>query len=112
MSKNPAEISNVIKQQIKNYKSRIEMMETGTVILVGDGIARVYGLRACMASELLEFEDGTFGLAQNLEDESVSVALLSDDNNIHEGSLVRRTGRVLSVPVGEELLGRVVDALG
>ena len=67
MSKNPAEISNVIKQQIKNYKSRIEMMETGTVILVGDGIARVYGLRACMASELLEFEDGTFGLAQNLE---------------------------------------------
>ena len=112
MSKNPAEISNVIKQQIKNYKSRIEMMETGTVILEGDGIARVYGLRACMASELLEFEDGTFGLAQNLEDESVSVALLSDDNNIHEGSLVRRTGRVLSVPVGEELLGRVVDALG
>ncbi len=112
MSKNPAEISNVIKQQIKNYKSRIEMSETGTVILVGDGIARVYGLRACMASELLEFDDGTYGLAQNLEDESVSVALLSDDNNIHEGSMVRRTGRVLSVPVGEELLGRVVDALG
>ena len=112
MSTTPAEISNIIKEQIRNYKSRLEMKETGTVILVGDGIARVYGLRECMASELLEFEDGSMGLAQNLEDETVSVALLSNENNIKEGSQVRRTGRVLSVPVGEAMLGRVVDALG
>ncbi|MEE3449177.1 MAG: F0F1 ATP synthase subunit alpha [Acutalibacteraceae bacterium] len=112
MSLRPEEISSIIKDQIKNYKSRIEMAETGNVILVGDGIARVYGLRECMASELLEFEDGTFGMAQNLENETVSVAILSDDNDIREGTTVRRTGRVLSVPVGEELLGRVVNALG
>jgi len=112
MSARPEEISNVIKEQIKNYKSRIEMSETGTVILVGDGIARVYGLRECMASELLEFEDGSYGLAQNLETETVSVALLSDNNNIREGTSVKRTGKVLSVPVGDKMLGRVVNALG
>ncbi|MBQ9783481.1 MAG: F0F1 ATP synthase subunit alpha [Clostridia bacterium] len=112
MSGRPEEISSIIKAQIKHYKSRLEMKETGTVILVGDGIARVYGLRECMASELLEFEDGSMGLAQNLEDETVSVALLSNENRIREGSSVKRTGKVLSVPVGEALLGRVVDALG
>ncbi len=112
MSNKPEEISNIIKEQIKNYKSRIEMRETGTVILVGDGIARVHGLRECMASELLEFDDGSFGMAQNLEEETVSVALLSDDNTIREGTTVKRTGRVVSVPVGEALLGRVVNALG
>jgi len=112
MSIRTDEISQIIKEQIKNYESRIEMQETGTVILVGDGIARVYGLRACMASELLEFEDGSYGMAQNLESETVSVALLSNTNDIHEGSIVRRTGRVVSVPVGDGLLGRVVDALG
>ncbi len=112
MNTRPEEISNVIKQQIKNYNAKIEMKETGTVILVGDGIARVYGLRDCMASELLEFEDGSFGMAQNLEAETVSVALLSNKNNIREGSAVKRTGRVLSVPVGEAMLGRVVNALG
>ena len=112
MSTRPEEISNVIKEQIKNYKSKIEMKETGTVILVGDGIARVYGLRACMASELLEFEDGSFGVAQNLEAETVSVALLSNTNSIKEGSQVKRTGKVLSVPVGEAMLGRIVNALG
>ena len=112
MNVKPEEISSIIKEQIRNYKSSLEMKETGTVILVGDGIARVYGLRECMASELLEFEDGSVGLAQNLEDETVSVALLSNNNNIKEGSIVRRTGKVLSVPVGDELLGRVVDALG
>jgi len=112
MSSRPEEISNIIKEQIKNYKSKIEMKETGSVILVGDGIARVYGLRECMASELLEFEDGSYGMAQNLEDETVSVALLSDNNAIREGTTVKRTGRVLSVPVGDALLGRVVDALG
>ena len=112
MNIRPEEISNVIKEQIRNYTSKIEMKETGTVILVGDGIARVYGLRECMASELLEFDDGSFGMAQNLETETVSVALLSNDNNVREGSAVKRTGKVLSVPVGEEMLGRVVDALG
>ncbi len=108
----PEEISNIIKSQIQNYKNRIEMTETGKVILVGDGIARVYGLRNCMANELLEFEGGSFGVAQNLEEETVSVAVLSDKNDIREGTAVHRTGKVLSVPVGEKLLGRVVNALG
>ena len=112
MSNKPAEISQIIKEQIRQYHNRIEMTETGSVILVGDGIARVYGLRGCMAGELLEFEDGSVGLAQNLEEETVSVAVLSDQNDIHEGTTVKRTGRVLNVPVGEALLGRVVNALG
>lgn len=106
------EISYIIKEQIKNYRSQIEMKETGRVILVGDGIARVYGLTNCMANELLEFEDGSAGLAQNLEEDTVSVAMLSNDNSIREGTVVRRTGKVLSVPVGEKMLGRVVNALG
>ncbi|MBQ3040639.1 MAG: F0F1 ATP synthase subunit alpha [Clostridia bacterium] len=108
----PQEISNVIKLQIENYKERAKMLETGKVILVGDGIARVYGLENCMANELLEFDDGSFGMAQNLEKETVSVAVLSNKNNIKEGSIVKRTGKVLSVPVGEKFLGRVVNALG
>ena len=112
MNVRPEEISNIIKEQIKQYRTRMEMRETGTVILVGDGIARVYGLQECMAGELLEFEDGSFGMAQNLEEETVSVAVLSNNNAIREGSTVRRTGRVLSVPVGEAMLGRVVNALG
>ncbi len=112
MSTRTDEISNIIKEQIKNYEARLEMNETGSVVLVGDGIARVYGLRNCMANELLEFDGGSFGVAQNLEEETVSVAILSDKNNVREGTVVRRTGRVLSVPVGEEMLGRVVDALG
>ena len=112
MSNKPEEISSILKEQIKNYKSRIEMAETGTVITVGDGIARVYGLRSCMANELLRFEDGSFGMAQNLEEETVSVAVLSDKDTISEGSTVYRTGKALSVPVGEALLGRVVNALG
>lgn len=106
------EISSVIKSQIENYKARTEMSQTGKVILVGDGIARVYGLSDCMYNELLEFDDSTLGMAQNLEEQTVSVALLSNKNNIKEGSSVRRTGKVLSVPVGEKLLSRVVNALG
>ncbi|MBR7101577.1 MAG: F0F1 ATP synthase subunit alpha [Clostridia bacterium] len=112
MSARPEEISTIIKEQIKNYRARLEMKETGTVILVGDGIAKVYGLSDCMSSELLEFEDGSYGMAQNLETETVSVAILSDSGSIHEGTVVRRTGKVVSVPVGEGMLGRVVDALG
>jgi len=112
MNQKPDVISNIIKEQIKSYQDKIEMSETGTVVVVGDGIASVYGLRECMASELLEFDDGSVGMAQNLEDETVSVAILSDKNDIREGSTVKRTGKVLSVPVGEAFLGRVVDALG
>ncbi len=112
MRGSPDEISSIIKEQIKNYKSRIEMTETGKVISTGDNIAGVYGLRNCMAGELLVFEGGSFGLAQNLEEETVSVAILSDNNDIVEGTSVRRTGQVLSVPAGEGFLGRVVDALG
>ncbi len=112
MSSKAVEISSIIKEQIKQYESKIEMKENGTVITVGDGIATVYGLRACMANELLRFEDGSFGVAQNLEEETVSVAILSDRDSIREGSVVYRTGEPLSVPVGEALLGRVVNALG
>ncbi len=112
MSASAQELSSIIKEQIRNYSSRLEMRETGTVVLVGDGIASVYGLRECMAGELLEFDDGSTGLAQNLETDTVSVAVLTVGDGIHEGTGVRRTGKVLSVPVGEALLGRVVDALG
>lgn len=112
MKQRPDEISHIIKEQIRHYEDRIEMVETGTVILVGDGIARVYGLRGCMAGELLEFDGDSFGMAQNLEEETVSVAILSDRSDIREGTAVHRTGRVVSVPVGEALLGRVVNALG
>ena len=112
MSSKAIEISSIIKEQIKQYESKIEMKENGTVITVGDGIATVYGLRACMANELLRFEDGSFGMAQNLEEETVSVAILSERDTVREGSVVYRTGEALSVPVGEALLGRVVNALG
>ena len=104
MSSKAGEISSIIKEQIKQYESKIEMKENGTVITVGDGIATVYGLRSCMANELLRFEDGSFGVAQNLEEETVSVAILSDKDSIQEGSSVFRTGEALSVPVGENPL--------
>ena len=112
MNRKPQEISNILKEQIRNYQSRIEMTETGTVVMVGDGIATVYGIKNCMAGELLEFSDGSVGLAQNLEEETVSVAILANTSNICEGTTVKRTGQVLSVPVGEGMLGRVVNALG
>lgn len=112
MNLRPEEISSIIKDQIKNYRSRIELHETGTVILVGDGIAKAHGLRNCVANEMLEFPDGSVGIAQNLEDEVVSIAVLSDTADIHEGTVVRRTGKVVSVPVGSALLGRTVNALG
>ena len=112
MTGKPEEISNVIKEQIRNYKTRVDMGEVGTVVLVGDGIASVYGLRNCMSTELLEFEDGSVGLAQNLENDTVSVAILSDKYDIREGTKVKRTGTVLSIPVGESFLGRVVNPLG
>ncbi len=105
-------ISSIIKEQIRSYGSCIQTKETGKVISAGDGIATVYGLDGCMAGELLEFEDSSFGLAQNLDEDTVSVALLSGDTSIGEGTKVSCTGRVLSVPVGEKMLGRVVNALG
>ncbi len=112
MKLRPEEISSIIKGQIKNYDSRLREEEVGTVILVGDGIARVHGLENCMANELLTFEGGETGMALNLEEHVVSVVLLSDDSSIKEGDVVRRTGSVVSVPVGKAMLGRIVNALG
>ncbi|SDW40923.1 ATP synthase F1 subcomplex alpha subunit [Lachnospiraceae bacterium KHCPX20] len=112
MALKPEEISQIIKSQIKHYSAAIEQSETGTVIMVGDGIARVSGLDKCMAGELVEFHNGTYGMAQNLEENTVSIVLLGSDVGIKEGDVVKRTGRVVSVPVGEALLGRVVNALG
>ena len=112
MQLKPEEISKVIRSQIKYYENAIRQDETGTVLMVGDGIARVSGLANCMAGELLEFEDGSFGMAQNLEENSVSVVLFGSGETISEEQMVKRTGKVVSVPVGEALIGRVVNALG
>ena len=112
MQLKPEEISKVIRSQIKYYENAIRQDETGTVLMVGDGIARVSGLANCMAGELLEFEDGSFGMAQNLEENSVSVVLFGSGEAISEEQMVKRTGKVVSVPVGEALIGRVVNALG
>ena len=106
------DISKIIKEQIKNYSKKCEQDEIGYVISVGDGISKVHGLDKCKANELLEFSNGTYGMALNLEESFVSAVLLGNDVGISEGSLVKRTGRVVSVPVGEKLIGRVVNALG
>lgn len=112
MQLKPEEISKVIRSQIKYYDNIIQQNETGTILMVGDGIARASGLVNCMAGELLEFEDGSYGMAQNLEENSVSIVLFGSDENIGEGQTVKRTGKVVSVPVGEAMIGRVVNALG
>ena len=112
MELRPEEITKIIRSQIKNYENKIEVSETGVVILVGDGIAKASGLDKCMAGELVEFPDGSFGMAQNLEEDTVSIVILGSDQGIKEGDTVKRTGRVVSVPVGEALIGRVVNALG
>ena len=112
MELKPEEITRLIRSQIKNYENKLEVSETGTVILVGDGIAKASGLHQCMAGELVEFPNGAYGMAQNLEEETVSIVILGSDSEIREGDLVKRTGRVVSVPVGEGLIGRVVNALG
>ncbi len=106
------DISKIIKEQIRNYSKRVESDEIGYVISVGDGIAKVHGLDKCKSNELLEFANGSFGMALNLEESFVSCVLLGTDVGISEGSVVKSTGRVVSVPVGEELIGRVVNALG
>ena len=112
MQLKPEQISKIIRAQIKHYENLIERSEVGTVIMVGDDIARASGLEQCMAGELLLFENGEYGMAQNLEENTVSIVLLGSDVGIKEGGLVKRTGKVVSVPVGEALIGRVVNALG
>ena len=112
MQLKPEQISRIIRSQIKYYQNAIEQTETGTVTMVGDGIARASGLDNCMAGELVQFDNDAYGMAQNLEENSVSIVLLGDDSGIKEGGGVRRTGKVVSVPVGEGMIGRVVNALG
>jgi len=106
------EISQIIRGQIKDYEKKVELSETGIVLSVGDGIARVYGVEKAMSLELLEFQDGTFGMVLNLEEDNVGVAILGEDKNIKEGDIVKRTGKIAQVPVGDAVLGRVVDPIG
>ncbi len=112
MNLRPEEISSIIQEQIKRYENKLEVKDVGTVIQVGDGIARIHGLDNCMAGELLEFPGNVYGMALNLEEDNVGCVLLGADNNIKEGDVVKRTQRIVEVPVGETLLGRVVNALG
>lgn len=112
MKLRPEEISSIIKEQIKRYEDKLQVEDVGTVLQVGDGIARVHGLEKCMAGELLEFPNSVYGMALNLEEDSVGVVLLGQDTEIVEGDLVKRTGRIVEVPVGNEIIGRVVNALG
>lgn len=112
MNLKPEEISSIIKNQIKNYENKIKLTDTGSVLSVGDGIASVYGLENAMSGELLEFPGGVYAMALNLEEEVVGAVILGDDTGIREGDIVKRTGRIVEVPVGEALIGRVVNALG
>ncbi|MDB3641037.1 F0F1 ATP synthase subunit alpha [Clostridioides difficile] len=112
MNLKPEEISSIIKQQIKNYENKVELTDTGSVLTVGDGIASVYGLEKAMSGELLEFPGEIYGMALNLEEEVVGAVILGDDSEIKEGDIVKRTGRIVEVPVGEALIGRVVNSLG
>ena len=107
-----AEISAILKQQIASFGTEAEVAEVGTVLSVGDGIARVYGLDKVQAGEMVDFADGTKGLALNLEEDNVGVVLFGDDRNIREGDTVKRTGTIVDVPVGKGLLGRVINAVG
>ncbi len=112
MELRPEEITKIIRSQIKHYESKIEQSETGSIILVGDGIARVAGLDRCVVNELIELPNGSYGMAQNLEENTVSLVILGSDAGLKEGDTVKRTGRVVSVPVGEALIGLLLDALG
>ena len=109
---NAGEISKIIKEQIQNYEQRVDATETGTVLSVGDGIARVYGVQNAMSMELLEFPGGLLGMVLNLEEDNVGVALLGEDTGIKEGDPVKRTGRIFSVPIGDAVMGRVLNPLG
>ncbi len=108
----PDEISNIIRQQIESYEQEVQVSNVGTVLQVGDGIARIYGLEQAMAGEILEFEDGTVGLALNLEEDNVGAVLMGEGFGIQEGSTVKATGKIASIPVGDAMIGRVVDSLG
>ena len=112
MKINADEISSVLKKEIENYQSDLAVDEVGTVLEVGDGIARIYGISNCMAGEMLEFANGANGLAFNLEENSIGAVILGDFSTLKEGDSVKRTGTVMQVPCGEALLGRVVDPLG
>jgi F-type H+-transporting ATPase subunit alpha len=112
MKLRPGEITDILKREIKEYGRDIDVAETGSVLSIGDGIARVYGLQNAMAGELVEFPGGVRGMVLNLEEDNVGIAVMGEANHVREGDLVRRTGRIVEVPVGEALLGRVVDALG
>ena len=108
----PAEITDILKREIKEYDREVDVAETGTVLSAGDGIARVYGLENALAGELVEFENGLAGMVLNLEEDNVGIAVMGESHGIREGEVVRRTGRIIDVPVGDALIGRVVDALG
>ena len=112
MKINPSEITNILKDQIKNFGAEVEVSEVGQVLTVGDGIARVYGLDNVQAGEMVQFSEGTKGMALNLETENVGVVIFGDDSKIKEGDIVKRTGSIVDVAVGKSLLGRVVDGLG
>ena len=112
MNLRPEEISSVIKEQIKNYSTKFEVADIGTVIQVADGIARIHGLEKAMQGELLEFPNEIYGMVLNLEEDNVGAVLLGDHKNINEGDTVKTTGHVVEVPVGDAMLGRVVNALG
>ena len=112
MSLNPSEISKIIQAQIKDYESQLDVAEVGTVITVGDGIALIHGLEAAMAGELLLFPGDVYGMVLNLEEDNVGAVLLGNDVGIKEGDEVKRTGRIVELPVGDNMLGRVVNALG
>ncbi|MEG0642034.1 MAG: F0F1 ATP synthase subunit alpha, partial [Clostridium sp.] len=112
MNIKPEEITSIIKKEIERYQKHIKTVDSGTIIQIGDGIARVYGLDECMEGELLEFPRGVYGMALNLEQDNVGCVLLGSEEGIREGDIVKRTGRIVEVPVGEELIGRVVDSLG
>ncbi|MDU2905863.1 MAG: F0F1 ATP synthase subunit alpha, partial [Streptococcus mitis] len=112
MAINAQEISALIKQQIENFKPNFDVTEKGVVTYIGDGIARAHGLENAMSGELLIFENGSYGMAQNLESTDVGIIILGDFTDIREGDTIRRTGKIMEVPVGESLIGRVVDPLG
>ena len=108
----PEEITSIIKERISNFETKLDVNEVGTVLTVGDGVARVFGLKNVLAGELVEFTDGTKGMVLNLESNNVGIAVLGEDTNIKEGSTVKRTEAIVQVPVGDALLGRVVNPIG
>ncbi|HET6511144.1 MAG TPA: F0F1 ATP synthase subunit alpha, partial [Candidatus Kapabacteria bacterium] len=108
----PDEVSAILRQQLTGFEKEVDVYDVGTVLMVGDGVARVYGLSKCMAGELLEFPNGVFGMALNLEEDNVGAVLFGDETLVKEGDTVRRTGRVASMPVIDAMLGRVINPLG